>query len=234
MVDKKMIASFLKQLRKTSGKTAKEVVQELAAYNSNISISDKTLNGYENEISMPNADVFMSLCAIYHCDNPMELIFSGYSSEENRDFLFKFNALDPHGKRIVDFVLSEEYDRCQKARPVTRVYTYYRRIACAGDGFVFDDIPAETIEASECLGADFIIGVNGDAMEPTFYDGELVYVRRADDVRIGAIGIFTANNECFIKERGEECLVSHNPNYPNIPGTKDIRCVGEVLGKVAT
>ena len=157
-----------------------------------------------------------------------------FYSHEERGIISKYRTLDPHGKRIVDYVLTEEYDRCQKARPVTRVYTYYRHIACAGDGFVFDDIPAETIEANECPGADFIIGVNGDSMEPTFFDGDLVYVRRADDVRIGAIGIFTVNNECFIKERGEECLISHNPNYPNIPGTKDIRCIGEVLEKVTT
>ena len=230
MINKKMIAAFLKQLRKTSGKTAKEVVQELA--NFGVDISDKTLSGYENEISTPNADVFMVLCAVYHCENPMEVMMPEYSSVENRDFLYKFSMLDTHGKKVVTMVLSEEYDRCQKAMSPRRVYTYYRRIACAGEGFLFDDIPADTIEAQECDGADFVIGVNGDSMEPTFSDGDLVYVRKTSGVKVGGIGIFTIGNECFIKERGEDGLISHNPNYPMIKGCRDIRCIGEVIGKV--
>ena len=226
----------LVELRIRKGfKTRKEFAAALG-------IPETTLRNYEKNERDPghkflkevsnkfNVSVDYLLCQTddFEILKPIRLV------EEEQDMIEKYRTLDDHGKRIVDYVLTEEYDRCQKASPVTRVYTYYRHIACAGDGFVFDDIPAETIEANECPGADFIIGVNGDSMEPTFFDGDLVYVRRVDDVRIGAIGIFTVNNECFIKERGEECLISHNPNYPNIPGTKDIRCIGEVLGKVAT
>ena len=48
----------------------------------------------------------------------------------------------------------------------------------------------------------------------------------------GDIGIFMVNNECFIKEAGENGLISHNKKYPIIPGSKHIICVGKVLGKV--
>ena len=168
-------------------------------------------------------------CTLDDFDSDSDQII--YTNEE-RTIISQYRTLDTHGKKVVSMVLSEEYDRCQKSTSPCRVYTYYRHIACAGEGFLFDDIPVDTIEAQECDGADFVIGVNGDSMEPTFSDGDLVYVRRASGVKIGAIGIFTLGNECFIKERGEDGLISHNPNYPMIEGCRDIRCVGEVLGKV--
>lgn len=112
-------------------------------------------------------------------------------------------------------------------------YTYYQRLASAGTGeYIFDDIPTDTIEAPYMEHADFIIGVNGNSMEPTYYDGDKVYVEKQQIVEIGDIGIFMVNNECFIKEAGREGLISHNKKYDLIPGSEHIICVGKVLGKV--
>ena len=112
-------------------------------------------------------------------------------------------------------------------------YMYYQRLASAGTGeYIFDDIPTDTIEAPYMEHADFIIGVNGDSMEPTYYDGDKVYVEKQQIVEIGDIGIFMVNNECFIKEAGREGLISHNKKYNLIPGSEHIICVGKVLGKI--
>lgn len=81
-------------------------------------------------------------------------------------------------------------------------------------------------------GADFIIGVSGDSMEPTYSDGDLVYVEKRQILNAGEIGIFMINNECFIKEVAEDGLKSHNPKYKTIPGSDSIQCIGKVLGKV--
>lgn len=106
------------------------------------------------------------------------------------------------------------------------------KIAAAGNGYYFDDIPTDTIEAPYKEGADFIIGVSGDSMEPTYNDGDLVYVEKSQIINIGDIGIFMLNNECYIKEAGENGLISHNSKYTLIPGNKNIHCIGKVLGKV--
>lgn len=112
-------------------------------------------------------------------------------------------------------------------------YSYYQRLASAGTGeYIFTDIPTDTIEASYMEHADFIIGVNGDSMEPTYYNGDKVYVEKRQIVEIGEIGIFMVNNECFIKEAGRDGLISHNKKYNLIPGSEHIICVGKVLGKV--
>ncbi len=113
------------------------------------------------------------------------------------------------------------------------VYTYYQRLASAGTGeYIFDDIPTDTIEAPYMEYADFIIGVKGDSMEPTYYDGDKVYVEKRQVIEIGEIGIFMINNECFIKEAGRNGLISHNKKYRMIPGSEHIICVGRVLGRV--
>lgn len=132
-------------------------------------------------------------------------------------------------KRIAELeATAQEFS--EKLQPL-RIYTYFGRIACAGSGFYFDDIPTETIEAPD-MGGDFIIGVNGDSMEPDYHDGDLLYVAKTDHISHGDVGIFTIGNECFLKEYGENGLISRNRDYDDIPGTEDVRLIGKVIGKV--
>lgn len=106
---KTIIANFLKQLRKTSGLSVDEVIEGLQKYN--ISISAKTLYGYESGTSMLNADVFVALCRIYKCDNPMDL-FGNTSIKPNEvTMIEKYRLLDSHGKEMVDFTLLKEWER---------------------------------------------------------------------------------------------------------------------------
>ena len=121
-----------------------------------------------------------------------------------------------------------------KSAPRARIYTYYQKIACAGTGFYFDDIPTDTIEAPYMEGADFIIGVSGDSMEPDYHNGENLYIKKTDHINYGDVGIFTINNECYLKEYGRDGLISRNPDHENIQGNEDIRLIGKVIGKVQT
>lgn len=166
-------------------------------------------------------------------------------SKEDFEFLEKYHSLDPHGKKMVDFTLNEEWERSTE-QPTqtekmdmevaaeiipTRLWAYYGKIACAGTGFIFDDIPTDTIEAP-VTDADFIIGVSGDSMEPDYHDGEKLYVKKTEHIKHGEVGIFTINNECFLKEYGENGLISKNKKYDDIPGTEDVRLIGKVMGTV--
>ena len=141
----------------------------------------------------------------------------------------EYQALDIPQPNILSNVIELE-----PARETRRsVYTYYQRLASAETGeYIFDDIPTDTIEAPYMEYADFIIGVNGDSMEPTYSHGDKVYVEKRQVVEVGEIGIFMVNNECFIKEAGSDGLISHNKKYRMIPGSEHIICVGKVLGRV--
>lgn len=228
------ISNLLKQLRKTSSYSANDVVDRLKKYG--IDISAKTLYGYESGLSMLNADVFIALCKIYKCDNPLDIFGNATFKPEETRLIEKYRDLDDHGRELVDLILEKEHERyiasINEKPAALRIYTYMRKIAAAGNGFYFDDIPTETIEAPYMPGADFIIGVSGDSMEPTYNDGDLVYVAKQDIVHTGDIGIFMINNECFIKEASDNGLMSHNPKYKMIPGNENIHCIGKVLGKV--
>lgn len=165
------------------------------------------------------------------------------------EYIEKYRSLDPYGKETVSYILDREAERVatlqEKDKQIAglgkslnpppaslRIYTYMHKIASAGKGFYFEDIPTDTIEAPYHKDADFIIGVNGDSMEPTYSDGDMVYVEKCQIVNVGEIGIFVLNNECLIKEAGENGLISHNPKYALIAGNENILCVGKVLGKV--
>lgn len=103
------ISSVLKQLRKTSQQTAVDVIEKLKEYQ--IDISAKTLYGYENGISMPNADVFVALCQIYNCDNPMN-VFGNSGIEPNELMLLeKYRSLDSFGQETVSYILERELIR---------------------------------------------------------------------------------------------------------------------------
>lgn len=155
---------------------------------------------------------------------------NGFTSDREDDLLVGYRKLSTVDKKFVEDLVKRLADSTEKTS--MKRYVYFHHIAAAGNGFLFEDIPTTTIEAPVMGNADFIIGVSGDSMEPTFSDGDDVYVKRTNELTKGDVGIFTYNNECFIKELGDDGLVSHNPKYSTIPGSSDIRCVGKVLGKV--
>lgn len=105
------IASVLKQLRKTSGCSANKVIEYLKDYK--IEISAKTLYGYESGLSMPNADIFVALCKIYKCENPLD-IFGNTSIKANEfSIIEKYRLIEQYsykGKESVDYILNREYE----------------------------------------------------------------------------------------------------------------------------
>ena len=111
----------------------------------------------------------------------------------------------------------------------------YERLASAGTGqYVFDDIPPEMVQIpEEFIDSDFVIGVNGDSMEPTYHDYDDLIVKKQLKVNDGEIGIFMIDGEAFVKEFRGDRLHSHNPEYDDIMLNEymDIRCIGKVIGK---
>lgn len=108
------ISSVLKQLRKTSGLSAGEVALQLKEYG--IDISSKTLYGYESGLSMPNANLFVALCKIYKCDNPMDLFGNQAFSYDELSLMKDFKELDDAGQQIVRCVIEHEKKRAKQVK----------------------------------------------------------------------------------------------------------------------
>lgn len=105
--------------------------------------------------------------------------------------------------------------------------------ASAGTGMYLDGDYAESVRVRatpEARRSDFAVKVSGDSMEPRFRNGDIVLVSK-EPVEIGETGIFVYEGDGYIKQLGEDCLISLNPAYPNIP-IKDrdsFFCQGKVV-----
>lgn len=157
----------------------------------------------------------------------------------------------PDGASVVDTVLEREHSIAKQISEQksyinrlkaetsleifpTRIWAYYGKIASAGTSVEFADMVAGTKEypvTEENKNADYTIGVNGDSMEPLYSDGDVVFVKNTTNLQLGDIGIFQKDNNIYIKQVGENCLVSLNPNYAPIKSGNGIRVWGKVLGK---
>lgn len=168
--------------------------------------------------------------------NPGE---SQLSPSEMDSLVRRYSALNGYNRRIIlreMDVLKEMQNRIQN--PPRKVVRIFRNELAASAG------PGETLEAargevvflyadSATEAADEIIRVNGDSMEPTYYDGDLVLVKHVSSVRPGEIGVFIAGDTGYIKESRRDCLHSHNPAYPDLYfAGEEVRCAGKVLGRV--
>ncbi len=240
----------LKDARKIKGLTQKQLAEKVGAKHN--SISD-----WENNKNKPDPDTIELLCGVLEISpNYLLSITSSDFSPIEKSLIEKYRSLDAFSQETLIMILDRELERTRMASEQKKhiaqskahcfnkdsflykkyesihLYSYMNKIACAGNGFYFDDIPTDIIEVPYMEGADFIIGVNGDSMEPTFLDGDKLYIEKSQIIEIGEIGIFMVNNECYIKEAGKDGLISHNPKYKIIPGSESIHCIGRVLGKV--
>lgn len=194
----------------------------------------------KRNVDKVDIDVFLKICKALDC-NPEEFYNECNPSKITPSFERKYNKIDDYGRKTVDAVLNSEYERCintegQEKQPTITI-SYSRLPASAGAG---DFLQEENLEEREfpdtptSRRADVVIPVDGDSMEPVFHDGDELYVRLQPAVNVGEIGIFTIDGNGYVKECGEDELISLNPDYPNIKPSEfaDFRTVGKVLGKV--
>lgn len=105
----------------------------------------------------------------------------------------------------------------------------------AGTGVYLDseDVKKIRVPADEdTLKSDYVLRVSGNSMEPRYYDGDLVLVKQQQSVEEGEAGIFSYNNDGYIKIFGGDRLISLNPEYEDkIIGENDqFFCLGKVMG----
>lgn len=184
------IGLILKQLRLDCGMTQKEVAQQIGR-------TQQIVGHWETGYAQPDANTLFKLCDIYNTTVDDAFGFSKKQrniSDIEWKLIKKYQNLDDFGRESVDTVLERETQRVKQLKELkekiqgleeqaatsdvyTRLIAYYGRIAAAGKSFGFEDIMSgatlETIETPENRDADYTIGVSGDSMEPTFYDGDI-------------------------------------------------------------
>lgn len=252
------IGKRIKEARENLGLTQTEL-GEL------IGVTGSAITNYEKETSHPKESIMYKLFEALNVDAnylfqdvvniPKKVNDVTLSEFEH---IKKYRILDSHGRDLVDMVLNKETERMETlekksqrdsdplefptldSEQPTRTLNYYQRLASAGTGqIVFDDVPVDLIEIPdipEYNRVKFAVGVNGDSMEPLYYDGDILLVEPMPDVRVDEIGIFIVDGESLVKKRGKKSLISLNKkkNYPEIPFTEETRCLGRVVDKIST
>ena len=206
--------------------------------------SGSVIYNWEKGIGRPDCDKLVRLCDILDISAD-ELL--GCKSMAQRttaaewDTIQKYRALDEHGKEGVDYLIDSEYKRVaaltRKPKPRMLKIDWFAMPASAGTGNILDSDLAEELlvpESTEAEQADFVISVGGESMEPTYHDGDKVFVEKCDAIEVGEVGIFVVNGDVYIKEFGNKGLISHNEKYKPIRiGENDsVYCCGRVIGIV--
>lgn len=194
----------------------------------------------------PKLETVKLICGALDC-KLSDLLDDGNDTDEltlqEQNHIKKYRALDEHGKKIVDFVLDEEYKHSSEEQDEEViqtnciVLTMYEDAVSAGTGEYLNDgrcVEVTVDETPITERADFILRISGDSMEPTYHDGDKVLVENTTELNVGEIGIFILNGQGYIKEYSHDGLVSHNKKYGIIKIGENDRCevIGKVIGKI--
>lgn len=236
------IGDRIKEAREHKNLSRSELAEK-----ANVTMS--AISNYENSISSPKEAVLLKLMDILDIDanflfqDMVEKKPSVYLTPSESTMIDKYRKLDIISKELVDLVIDKELERSASDSILNdnmvdfgsyKEIPCYPRLASAGTGeYLFDDIPTDTIkiDTREYPKADYAIQVNGDSMEPTYYDGDTLIVERNAIPEIGKTGIFIVDGMGYVKRLGNGELLSDNKAYESIVGEYG-KCLGKVLGKL--
>ena len=233
----KQLNERLKEIRTQHGFTMKALCDKTG-------MPLRTYQNYEAGIREPSISAIMALADAYNVTtdyllgrapqtDPIQLLMA-QNVLTPQEIEEQFSALPEDLQAIVLALIKAmkaRREQMQQSRPSIRMRKHQNK-AAAGFGY---DLSSEdewseitVLDTPQARSADFAVEVDGDSMEPDYHSGDIVLVKRDPDVPVGEVGLFVHDGMGYIKERGKKCLISRNPDYPNIEG--EARCIGLVIG----
>lgn len=208
----------------------------------NSGISESAYKKWEK--SSPKSDTIIKLASTLNFS--IDYLLTGKEPTIPAEYQFiisSYQELSKNNKQLLQDILTSmiEIQLEEERRSQIKVTTIRLMInkVSAGIGYDlnfnsdddFKDI--EVLYTPEAEAADYAVTVEGESMSPDFHDGDIVLVKSQQQIDIGQIGIFTIDGDGYIKEYGEDCLISRNPKYPDIfpEEYEEVKCCGLVLGK---
>ena len=166
-----------------------------------------------------------------------------------------YQALDEHGKKAVDMICTLEKERLDASekkvfakktefvpkRTRERFIPRYTTPSAAGYNVPLDgtDFEMMLVDGSVPADADYAVDIQGNSMYPYINDGDMVYVKKDEELSNGDVGIFCVDGamyckQMYIDEERNLTLVSANPDlrHTNIYVSADSEVSVKVCGKV--
>lgn len=211
-----------------------------------LGVSKNLVSNWEAGRSRPDINILPQLCRTLDISISTFFGLPGRDHEltlEEQTHITNYRHLTTQNRELVDFLMNTMLDQTERElrrhceRGFERKFKN-AQLTAAGTGNHLDDhcngqyVYVQT-DRNACR-ADEIITVTGNSMEPTFHNGDDLFIEHVESLLPGEIGIFTVNGDGYVKEYQPDGLHSHNPAYPVIHFTEgdDVRCVGRVLGIV--
>lgn len=238
----------------SSGYTQKEIAEKLGVSKSSVTNWLKGKNSPDANLVMPICNLLnISIGQFYGEDDDTGTKKSTQKAPSYSDEAMKLaedyeKHMDDRGRETVrgvadlevaryKAILQEQHKKMEAAEESTPELVYFtiprQLYAMGAGGGQYNDYQStenQRLIKEPPRGTSYIAPVSGDSMEPTFHDGDLLFVRATVDIRPGQIGVFFMGGQQWVKEYGDGELISHNPAYDPEPFTEDVRCQGIVLG----
>ena len=249
------IRASLEKYISASGYTQKEIAEKLGVSKSSITNWLKGKNSPDANLVMPICKLLnITVGQFYGEDEAFEEKSDTTKkenapsvSEEAMKLAMDYDGfMDDRGRETVRGVADLEIARYKVAAtqahnptppPLAEEVTYYitsffYHPSSAGTGEMADAEEPESLHLIKKppRGTSFVVPVSGNSMEPTYHNGDKLFIRAQEEIMPGQIGIFFMDGHQWVKELGDGVLISHNQDYAPRQFTEDIRCQGLVLG----
>jgi len=186
----------LREIRKSKGMTMKQL-------GNLVGVTESAIGLWETGKREPNQEMLLKLGEALDC-SVLDIMGADTVIRIHREspLMQKYNALDKHGKMVVDFVIEAEYQRCTKAeevveKPRTKIIPLF--CAAAGPGEPPSQDGFEDYEVDDGSPARFAVKISGDSMEPEFHDGDIVLCRKKRP-EIGEIAVMMVDGFIYVKQ----------------------------------
>lgn len=226
-------------LRKRDGLTRQDLADRLQ-------IPYTTLRNYETDQREPGHGFLIQIARLFDVsvDSLIGIdseIKSTHPSSQALQLAWDYDRLDSWGQKAVRELADNELSRCtaqahsgsleEQRETVYTLPGFYQRMS-AGTGQPADDDAWEDVFLTKRppRGTSYVATIRGNSMEPTYRDGDRLFIRATVDIQPGQVGVFFMDGQQWVKELGDGVLLSHNPAYPPRLMTEDVRCQGLVLG----
>lgn len=119
---KRNISKNISKYREACGMSQKELAQRLGVVPSRIS-------NWETGANCPTIDILFEVCEIL--DVSINDIYGVYPNSrfvlqyDEQEIIKKYRDLDPHGKKMVDFTLHEEWERSTQSNKIVKSPALY-------------------------------------------------------------------------------------------------------------
>lgn len=228
MESKIVFGEMLNYFRKEKGWTMEELGMKMGKTKSAVS---RWVSGS----NYPKVDDIEKLVQLFDTD-VQTLVFGG---EETQDLplLSIYNELTPPRQQKVYHYAEEQLDE-QQLEEHSNIYMIHGRASAAGSAIEVDDNDARmNVVNSSTIpnGADEIVKITGDSMEPLIKKGSSVYIRHQPTIENGEIAIVRIEDigvtcKKVYKNNQQVRLKSINTTYDDMIFTaNEITILGKVL-----